>query len=125
MSDSSVRFLFDEHLAVAACSALREEGVDAIHVAEAGLRGAADPAVLERARTEGRIVVTRDYADYSALVGAYGRRETRFPGVLFVPRSIPPGDVSLLVRSLLRWTGSRAGRGNPVADTAGWLEAAE
>ena len=46
---------------------LRERGHDALHVTELGLAHAADGEILERARSEQRVVVTADL-DYPRLL---------------------------------------------------------
>jgi uncharacterized protein with PIN domain len=63
---AKVRFLLDEHLPRAIAQALRRRGIDVVTSSDAGLLGAPDEAHLERARVEGRIVVTRD-ADFLRL----------------------------------------------------------
>jgi Domain of unknown function (DUF5615) len=60
-------FLIDEMFPAAAAGLLRDKyGVDAIHVSEAGLRGAPDTQVAAVARGDGRAVVTGNVADYVA-----------------------------------------------------------
>ena len=53
-------FLIDESVPISAGAALREEGHNARHVADVGLRGAPDEALFARAQEEGWIIVTRD-----------------------------------------------------------------
>jgi predicted nuclease of predicted toxin-antitoxin system len=127
----SLRFLFDEHVSMPACRALQERGVDVVHALEIGLRRALDPEVLDRAVAEGRIVVTRNYADFSALARSYGAAGRSFPGVLFLAVSVRQSDVGAHVASVERWIaaqadadpeGSAAGR-SPIADGVGWLSA--
>jgi len=50
---------------------LREQGHDAVHVGDLGLAAAPDEVILERARAEGRAVVTLD-SDYAMLVATAG-----------------------------------------------------
>jgi hypothetical protein len=60
-------FLVDEMFPSAAAALLREKyGHDAVHVAEAGLRGAEDAQVAAAARAESRAVVTENVADFAA-----------------------------------------------------------
>ncbi|MGO8959055.1 MAG: DUF5615 family PIN-like protein [Streptosporangiaceae bacterium] len=60
-------FLIDEMFPPAAASLLRDKyGHDAVHVAEAGLRGAPDMHVAAAARAEDRAVVTENVADFCA-----------------------------------------------------------
>jgi predicted nuclease of predicted toxin-antitoxin system len=46
---------------------LMQQGYDAIHALEVGLGRASDEAIFERARTEGRVIVTADL-DYPRLL---------------------------------------------------------
>ena len=60
-------FLIDEMFPPAAASLLRDKyGHNAVHVTQAGLRGAPDIHVAAAARAEGRAVVTENVADYFA-----------------------------------------------------------
>ena len=58
-----MRFLIDMPLSPELASWLAQQGHDARHAIEAGLSRAPDNDILERARHEGRIVVTAD-VDY-------------------------------------------------------------
>lgn len=123
------RFLFDEHVSAPACRALRQRGVDAVHVVEVGLKQADDADVLGWAATNGRIVVTRNHRDFVPLVEEYVTAERSFPGILFLPGSVAPGDVGAHVRAVERWIEAQTaadpesaamGRSS-VADSFGWL----
>ena len=60
-------FLIDEMFPAGAAILLRDKyGHDAVHVSEAGLRGAPDTQVAAAARAEGRAVVTENVADFAA-----------------------------------------------------------
>lgn len=67
-----MRFLADESCDFAAVRALRAAGHDVVAVAEIA-RGAEDSAVVELARTEGRILLTED-KDFGQLVFAAAHR---------------------------------------------------
>jgi predicted nuclease of predicted toxin-antitoxin system len=70
---------------------LRSEGHDVQHLAEIGLPTAPDAVVLERARREGRIVLTADL-DFSALMAASGGRS---PSVIVLRlRDMSPANVN-------------------------------
>lgn len=124
-----LRFLFDEHLNLPACQALRKRGLDVTHVIEMGLAGASDPEVLSAAAAESRIMVTRNYSDFAKLVEAFNARGRSFPGVLFVPVSLPQTDAGALVRAIERWIAAWMTAGpegieserSPIADGVGWL----
>ena len=55
-----IRFHFDEHVDPAIATALRRAGIDVTTTIEAGLRTRDDEAHLQFARTEERVIVTRD-----------------------------------------------------------------
>lgn len=54
------RFLIDEDLPRGVARSAPARGVDAVHVVDAGLRGAPDPGILAEAVSAGRSVVTAD-----------------------------------------------------------------
>jgi predicted nuclease of predicted toxin-antitoxin system len=62
-----VKFLLDMPLSPALAAWLREQGHDAVHVADLGLAQAPDYDVLDRARREERVVMTADL-DYPRLL---------------------------------------------------------
>jgi predicted nuclease of predicted toxin-antitoxin system len=86
-----VRFLADIGISVRTIGALTELGHDAVHARESAYR-ATDTTILERARSEGRVVLTVDL-DFGQLLAA-SRQIT--PSVVIVrvrdqtPASITP-----------------------------------
>jgi predicted nuclease of predicted toxin-antitoxin system len=62
-----MKLLLDQGLPRSAAKLLSEAGIDTIHVGEIGYSTADDASILERGRTEGRIVITAD-ADFHALL---------------------------------------------------------
>ncbi|MDQ3697340.1 MAG: DUF5615 family PIN-like protein [Gemmatimonadota bacterium] len=118
----TLRFLFDQHVSAPALRQLREDGVDIVHVAEAGLSEADDPDILAWAVKDGRIVVTRNYRDFAPLVEAYGKQGLAFPGVLFFASSVRQSDVGHHVRALREWIRSATeAERNPVQNSVGWI----
>lgn len=55
-----IRFYTDEHVSRAVIEGLRNRGLDVLSVPEAGTMGRTDEKHLERARHEGRVIVTHD-----------------------------------------------------------------
>ena len=55
-----IRYHLDEHVDPAIANALRRAGVDVTTTIEAGLRTQNDEAHLHFARSEGRVIITRD-----------------------------------------------------------------
>jgi len=66
-----IRFHLDEHVDPAIATALRRAGIDVTTTVEAGLRTKNDEAQLQFARTEGRVIVTRDQ-DFLRLAAQMG-----------------------------------------------------
>ena len=78
------RFLLDEMFPPSAAQMLREQSEhDAMHVSEAGLRGAEDAAVAALARAQGSVLVTENVADFAA--------ERDVVLVFVLKRSLPAG----------------------------------
>lgn len=89
----------------------RKPDLDIVRVQEAGLSGADDPAVLEWAAREGRVLFSHDV---STLTGhAYDRVKSgkRMPGVFEVSHDVPTGvaieDILLIAECSLddEWEG--------------------
>lgn len=112
--------LLDVHVHYGACRRLQAEGIHVQHTADAGLGEAEDLELLLAAAEAGRVVVTRNYKHFAPLVETLAERGKSFPGVLFLSPSIPHSDLSGHLRALRRWC-ERAGDGNPVEDTYGWI----
>ncbi|HEY3026906.1 MAG TPA: DUF5615 family PIN-like protein [Pyrinomonadaceae bacterium] len=55
-----IRFHLDEHVDPAIATALRRAGIDVTTTNDAGLRTKDDEVHLNFARSEGRVIVTRD-----------------------------------------------------------------
>lgn len=90
-------FLLDECLPATAAAMLRDAGHDAVHVAEVGLCGATDRAVMMAAAAGRRILLSAD-TDFGELL-ATSRDET--PSVvLFRDRAIPADRVRVLLDNL-------------------------
>ena len=68
-----MKFLVDENLSERVAEVLVENGHDAVHVREIGLERADDPVVMERAESEGRVVVSAD-TDFGAILARSGKR---------------------------------------------------
>ena len=77
-----MRFLVDQCLSVELTKRLAAAGHDAVHVASYGLSRADDEAVLARAATEGRVLVSAD-TDFGGLLAA---RDFTVPSVVLFRR---------------------------------------
>ena len=118
----TLRFVFDQHVNGPALHVLSAQGVDVVHVAEAGMADAEDAAILQWARREGHVVVTRNYRDFAPLAEALAARGETFPGVLFFATSVRQSDVGAHVRALGAWTAAAEAAGvNPAQNGFAWL----
>lgn len=97
------RFLLDEQISPRVARLAANLGVDARAVAGSSLAGLDDRAVFRKAIEEGRILVTYDIGDMSAILGDLLKEAVAVPGVIFVDRrTIPPSDSPGLARALAR-----------------------
>jgi len=90
--------LIDEMFPAGAAILLRDKYVhDAVHVTEAGLRGAPDTQVAATARAQGRAVVTENVADFAA--------ERDVVLIFVLKRNLPAGGAQApaLAAALDRW----------------------
>ena len=77
-----MRFLLDENLSPALVDLLKVAGHDAIHVRELGLASASDDAILERAGTDGRTLISAD-TDFGQLLAGSG---AKLPSLILLRR---------------------------------------
>jgi predicted nuclease of predicted toxin-antitoxin system len=66
-----MKLLLDQGLPRSAAGLLRDAGIDTVHTGEIGMATAEDSAILDRARGEGRIIVTLD-SDFHTLLAWSG-----------------------------------------------------
>ena len=86
-----MRFLADMGISPKTAAFLRSLGHDAVHLHDQGLDGLEDPAILAKAREEGRILLTHDL-DFGELIAVSG---AMLPGVVvFRLRNMRPERVS-------------------------------
>ncbi len=85
---------------------LTELGHDAVSVHEVGLAGAGDDEVFELAVTQGRLIVTENFADFALLLEGRLSSDSPCVPVVFVRKSNFPrggGIVAHLATHLDRW----------------------
>lgn len=75
-----MRFLANENIPYSVVRFLNDSGKDVVWVGEVS-RGATDDSVLDRAETEGRVILTFD-RDYGELVFLHGQGR-KVPGVIY------------------------------------------
>ena len=93
-----MRFLADMGISPKTVGFLRELGHEVVHLHEEGLDQLPDPAILDKARQEGRVLLTSDL-DFGELVAASG---ADLPSVVvFRLRDMRPGSVNQYLREVV------------------------
>jgi predicted nuclease of predicted toxin-antitoxin system len=82
-----MRLLLDEQLSPEIAKQLQRRGHDVLSVAEAGLRGHDDAAVLVWASSQERAVVTNNIRDFRPLHANYLSASTPHYGIILLPSS--------------------------------------
>lgn len=99
-----MRLLLDAHLPLAVATQLRLGGIDAIALQDwrgGELRHADDEQILTAAYEERRVLITYDRRTIPPLLRDWAELNQPHAGVILIgPRTIPPHDIGLLVRSL-------------------------
>jgi len=113
-----VKFLADMGISPTTVAFLRQLGHDAVHLLDEGLGTLEDPAILTKARQEGRILLTHDL-DFGDLLAASG---AALPSVvIFRLRDMRPEQVNQYVRTVLAEHGEALEQGAVVSVTEGQL----
>ncbi len=93
-----MKFLADMGISPQTVGFLNRIGHEAIHLHQEGLDRESDPAILEKARLEGRILLTHDL-DFGDLVSASG--ETLPSLVTFRLRNMKPAMVNYYMQEIV------------------------
>lgn len=100
-----MRLLLDEMIGPAVARGLRQQGLDVVAVVEeTELRSLSDPAVLEHAAVESRVLVTRNIGDFARLDAQWRAEGRHHRGLVMVTENAFPQNrdlVGALVRALL------------------------
>ncbi len=77
-----MKFLIDNNLSPLLAEGLKAAGHDAVHLRDLGMQAAPDPAVLQRAQVDERVLVSAD-TDFGGLLS---RSRATAPSVLLIRR---------------------------------------
>ncbi len=84
--------LLDENIPYGLQKALRENGWDAVHIKDIGMRSASDPEIFEAGIRSNRIILTYNIGDFSRLDDQFRKLNRNHPGIL-VSVERPIGDL--------------------------------
>jgi len=100
--------------------ALSESGHDVRALdSESMLEGLEDPAVLELASAEGRVLVTANVSDFEPLLSEWAKEGRSHAGVILVPSSVPNEAFGVLIRGVRKTIGDVSQEG--WANRVEWL----
>lgn len=94
-----MRLLIDANLSPRVADALRDGGHDVVHVFDIGLADASDEAILARAESERRVIVSSD-TNFGALLARHDRATPSFVLLRHVNDLTPDQQAALLVAGL-------------------------
>lgn len=103
-----MRFLADMGVSQGTVKWLREQGHEATHLRGEGLQRMVDPDILEKARHEGRVLLTMDLG-FGALLA--GNRESMPSVIIFRLEDETPGNVNGHLSSILKEYGPQLEHG--------------
>lgn len=111
-----MKFLADMGISPNTVSFLRGLGHDAVHLHEQGLDRLQDSVILEKAREEGRTLLTHDL-DFGELIAASGARLPSI--VVFRLRNMRPGRVNRYLNGIISQHGEALEQGAIISVTEG------
>jgi predicted nuclease of predicted toxin-antitoxin system len=94
-----VRLLVDANLSPKIAAILRDGGHDAVHVADIGMLGAADDAILAHAVRSGQVIVSAD-TDFGELLAVSGATRPSVVLLRSADRLVPGQQAALLTANL-------------------------
>jgi predicted nuclease of predicted toxin-antitoxin system len=116
--------LLDVDFPYPAFTRLRAKGVKVLHAGDEGLAAYDDRQLLEYAREDDCLIVTRNYAGFARLAEAYLQDGRDFPGILFISADVDPRDMDAHVEVVERWLAAtdQAPGGLPDRNRYVWID---
>lgn len=111
-----MRFLADMGISPITVQFLVSLGYDAIRLSEQGLHRMTDPDILEKARDEGRILLTHDL-DFGDILAASGDQSPSV--IIFRLRSMRPDSVNMYLTRVIYEFGDSLDDGAIISVTEG------
>ena len=96
-------FYLDETESQVAAVVARERGVDIISSHESGQDGSTDAVQLSFAASQGRCLVTRNYAHFYQLTTSFAEQGLPHAGVLCIPPSLPSNQFRAIAEALAHY----------------------
>ncbi|MCL4537299.1 MAG: DUF5615 family PIN-like protein [Nitrospirae bacterium] len=98
-----MKFYLDEDLSPKIAEILRKHGIDAISAHEVGMVQAADKEQLDRAASEGRVLITRNRNDFIRLTVQFFNEHRKHAGVLIIPYTLPGDKFALIAKAIIKY----------------------
>jgi hypothetical protein len=95
-----IRFYLDEDLSPTIAIRARAYVLDVWYSLACGNNGQPDEFQLAYAAAQGRVLVSRNYADFERLAKYYAQEGLSHAGILLIARSLDPRDFAGVVRAL-------------------------
>ena len=95
-----MKLYLDEDISPRVAKLLRQRGVDATGAHESGQAGCSDLDQLRHAAREGRCLVTRNVADFLALVRQLVNRHEAHAGIILIPASFRGDEFAVLAEAI-------------------------
>lgn len=102
-----MKLMLDAHLSGRAVGKALAEGGHEVRAldSESELEGMEDPAVLELASAESRVLVTANVSDFEPLLKEWAEEGRSHAGVILVPSSVPNEAFGVLIRGIRKTLG--------------------
>ena len=104
-----MKLYLDEDLSPRVAALLRQRGLDAVSVHEAGHGGGLDLEQVRVATRESRCLVTRNVADFVEIVRDLVNRQESHAGIMLVPASFRGDEFAILAEAIVQQAAAHPG----------------